>query len=147
MKKIYFLGLILFVLVITSCTTYNKVIREPNVRVEFNKSDFVLSDQFTAEESSTKIFYIDFGRLFLSKSGDIVKHGSFNFANVPVIGNAIMDRTANYALYQLLKENPGYDVILYPQYEIKIVKPILGLGFLTTYTKVKVTARLGKLKD
>ena len=147
MKKLNFLGLILIVLAITSCTTYNKVIREPNVRVEFNKSDFVLSDQFTAEESSTKIFYIDFGRLFLSKSADIDKQGGFNFANVPVIGNAIMDRTANYALYQLLKENPGYDVILYPQYEIKRVKPILGLGFLTTYTKVKVTARLGKLKD
>jgi hypothetical protein len=43
--------------------------------------------------------------------------------------------------------NPGYDVIFYPQYETKISKPALGLGFIVKITKVKTTARLGKLKE
>lgn len=44
-----------------------------------------------------------------------------------------------------MDNNPGYDVIFYPQYETKVVKNILGLGFLSKITTVKTTARLGKL--
>jgi hypothetical protein len=42
--------------------------------------------------------------------------------------------------------NPGYDVIFYPQYETIISKPLL-LGCIVKITKVKTTARLGKLKE
>jgi hypothetical protein len=56
------------------------------------------------------------------------------------------DKTANYSLYELMTNNPGYDVVFYPQYETKVLKPILGIGFLTKITTVKTTARLGKLK-
>lgn len=42
-----------------------------------------------------------------------------------------------------MNANPGYDVVVYPQYETKIERPI-GLGIFKI-TTVKVTARLGKL--
>jgi hypothetical protein len=41
--------------------------------------------------------------------------------------------------------NPGYDVVFYPQYETKVFKPVVGIGFIVTITSVKTTARLGKL--
>jgi hypothetical protein len=66
-------------------------------------------------------------------------------ASLPVVGNVLGDKTSNYALYELMNNNPGYDVIFYPQYEVKVVKPIIGIGFLTKITTVKTTARLGKL--
>jgi hypothetical protein len=46
-----------------------------------------------------------------------------------------------------MSSNPGYDVVFYPQFETKVVKPFLGLGFLTKITTVKTTARLGKLNQ
>jgi hypothetical protein len=44
-----------------------------------------------------------------------------------------------------MNSNPGYDVVFYPQYETKVFKPVLGIGFLTKISTVKTTARLGKL--
>jgi len=70
---------------------------------------------------------------------------SISLASIPVVGNMVADKTANYALYELMSGNPGYDVVFYPQYETKVFKPILGIGFFTTITTVKTTARLGKL--
>jgi hypothetical protein len=46
-----------------------------------------------------------------------------------------------------MKNNPGYDVVIYPQYDTLVVKPILGMGFIETITTVRTTARLGKLKQ
>jgi len=57
------------------------------------------------------------------------------------------NRTANYSLYELMYQNPGYDVVFYPQYETVKNKPFLGLGFLYNKTTVRTTARLGKLKN
>jgi len=130
----------------SSCTTINKSMREPNTRVNFNKTDFSLSDQVTAEATSTKILGIDFKRFF-SKTTGTIEGGAvgISLALIPVVGNILVDKTANYALYNLMSSNPGYDVVFYPQYESKVSKPILGLGFLTKTTTVKTTARLGKL--
>lgn len=122
--------------------------REPNVRVELTKNDFTLSDQVDAEAKSVRVIGIDFSRIFMKKTGT-VEGGSaaISLASIPVIGNVLSDKTSNYALYELMQNNPGYDVIFYPQYETKVVKPILGIGFLTKITTVKTTARLGKLKN
>lgn len=131
---------------LSSCTTFNHSMKEPNTRVNLNKSDFTLSDQVTASATSTKIFFIDFERLFTKKIG-VVKHDAKNnisYANIPVVGNLISDKTANYSLYELMASNPGYDVVFYPQYETKIVRPV-GIGFIVKVTTVKTTARLGKL--
>jgi hypothetical protein len=44
----------------------------------------------------------------------------------------------------LMANNPGYDVVMYPQYVTTKVKPA-GIGFFYKITTVKVTARLAKL--
>ena len=131
-----------------SCTTLNHSMREPNTRVNLTKSDFTLSEQVSAEDKTVKILGIDFERLFKKETG-VVDNGasSISLANMPVIGTVLYDKTSNYALYNLMFTNPGYDVIFYPQYETKISKTVLGLGFIVKITKVKTTARLGKLKE
>jgi hypothetical protein len=121
--------------------------RETNTRVNLTKSDFSLSDQVSAEAKSVKVLGIDWGRLFLKKTGGLEGGDSsaISGANIPVIGNLLSDSTSNYALFELMTSNPGYDVVFYPQYETKVFRPILGIGFLTKITTVKTTARLGKL--
>ena len=137
------------VIFFSSCTTLNKTIREPNVSVALNKNDFSLSKQVNAEAKCVKIIGIDFERLFTQKNTGNIGGGSasISLASLPVVGNLLGDKTSNYALYELMTTNPGYDVIFYPQYEVKVVKPIFGIGFLTKITTVKTTARLGKLKE
>ena len=140
--------LIAVIATFASCTTLNHSMREPNTRVNFTKSDFTLSEQVSAEDKTVKILGIDFERLFKKETG-VVDNGasSISLANMPVVGTVLYDKTSNYALYNLMFTNPGYDVIFYPQYETKISKPVLGLGFIVKITKVKTTARLGKLKE
>jgi len=153
MKKMNFKSLAFVALLaagISSCTTINKSMREPNNRVQFSKSDFTLSDQLSAEANTTKIFGIDFARLFTKKTGTIEAGGSvsslINLASLPVVGGFVSgDKTVNYSLYEMMNANPGYDVVFYPTYEIKVVKPIIGIGFILKTTHVKSTARLGKL--
>lgn len=120
--------------------------REPNVRVDLNKSDFTLSEQVSADAITHKILGIDFSRLFTKKTADIknplVKSKSFN---IPIIGNMVNDRTTSYAIYELMNSNKGYDVVFYPQYEKRVFKPVLGIGLFYKKTEVKTTARLGKL--
>lgn len=130
----------------SSCTTLNHSMREPNTRVNLNKNDFSLSDQVSAEANSVKIVGIDWGRLTSKKTG-VVEGGSISLslASIPVIGTILNDKTSNYSLYELMNNNPGYDVVFYPQYETKVSKPILGIGFFKKTTTVKTTARLGKL--
>ncbi|MDC0468406.1 hypothetical protein OAN98_05505 [Bacteroidia bacterium] len=149
MKKIYKYITVIAVstMLLSSCTTINKSMKHPNVRVELNKNDFTLSDQVSAEAKSTRIVGIDFERLFTQKTGNISGGStSISLASLPVVGEFLTDKTSNYALYNLMNSNPGFDVVFYPQYEIKVVKPVLGLGFITTITTAKTTARLGKLK-
>lgn len=69
MRKINILIAVLFLALFSSCTMYNKTMREPNVLFDLKKSDLTLSDQVTAEAKSTRIFGIDFERLFLQKTG------------------------------------------------------------------------------
>lgn len=132
---------------LASCTTYTRTMREPNTRVELKKSDFTLSEQVKGTAQTVTVLGIDWGRFFTKRSGEVQGSGasSINFSSIPVIGNLIADRTANYALYEMMAHNPRYDVVFYPQYQTKILRPILGLGFLSKITTVKVTARLGKL--
>jgi len=66
-----------------------------------------------------------------------------DFFSVPVISSAVDTKAANYALYALMQENPDYEIVFYPQYEIE------KSGFLFFYqkTRVKAKARLGKLTE
>lgn len=129
----------------SGCTSLSKTVREPNVRVEMNKNDFVLSGQVTGEATSTTYFGIDFERLFTKKTAAVDGAAPLiSVASIPVVGEVLGERTANYALYEMMNKNEGYDVIFYPSYEKKVVRPI-GIG-IYKITTVKVTGRLGKLK-
>jgi hypothetical protein len=146
--KNFFIVAIVFSVIMSSCSTLHNTMREPNVRVVLTKADFNLSEQFSAKARSTRILGIDFNRIFKSKTGDVKGNASgLYFTNIPVVGSLITDKTANYALYELMHDHSGYDFVMYPQYEMKVKKPILGIGGLLRITKVKVIARLGKLKQ
>jgi hypothetical protein len=143
---IKFVMLFAIVASLTSCSTMSRTMREPNARLNFTKSDFTLSDQVSAEAKSTKILMIDFARIFKQESGSIEgPSAAISAASIPVIGSLMGDKTSSYALFELMKANPGYDVVFYPQYETTCKRPILGLGFIFKTTTVKTTARLGKL--
>jgi hypothetical protein len=150
MKKLLFVALA--ALVLSSCTNIYKTMREPNSRVEFEPGDFQFSQQVKATAQTTRILMIDWTNLFSKNvdEGTISKDGVFSLpisaADIPVIGSIALDKTANYALYKLMEENPGYDVVFYPQYTTTVSRPILGLGGLKTVTTVEVTARLAKIK-
>lgn len=145
-NKLFFTAITILSLMLTNCTTINKTIREPNSKVEFKKDDFLFSNQIMAEATTVKVFGIDFPRMVLKKKGSVDGSRFKLSASIPVIGNMITDYTANYALFNLMNDNSGYDVVFYPQYETKVFKPVLGIGFLTKITTVKISARLGKLK-
>ena len=115
--------------------------REPNTRLELHKEDFVISKQVTAEATTTRIFGIDFSRLFKASLGFRNHDGYESQASIPVIGNFINEPTYNYALFELMNGNSGYDVVFYPQYYTN------NFNLLGIYQKinVKVIARLGKL--
>ena len=137
-QSLVFMGLLLLSV---SCTSINKSIKESNERVNFNKSDFTLSEQVSAEASSTTILGIDFSRIFLKKTGQFGNSNTISASVVPVVGNLVTDHTSSYAVHNLLDEHKGYDVVFYPQYEKRVIKPILGLGFLTKVTTVKEIGR------
>jgi hypothetical protein len=150
MKKTILFIMTVVLVSFTNCTNINKSMREPNTRVNLEKKDFTLSDQVSGEATTTQILGIDFARLFLKKSGTVNKDGvlngpmGINLASIPVIGGYIINPTASYALYNIMENNKGYDVVFYPQYEVTVRRPI-GLGFIYKVTTVKATTRLGKL--
>lgn len=128
----------------SSCQTYKHSMKEPNVYMKLTTDDVEMSEQFTAEATTVRIIGIDWARLFgTTETG--VSEGQVSFASIPIIGNMFGDKTSNYALYKLMKEHPGYDVVIYPQYESHKSAPVLGTDIYSK-TTVKVTARLGKLK-
>jgi hypothetical protein len=137
------------VITAASCTTMNQSLREPSARMEWKKDDFTYSAQVTGEATTTKILGVDWERLFLKKSASTDGKGLSGIPVIglisPIIGSIGSDGTSGYALYDLLQKNPGYDVVFYPQYETKVVKPI-GLGFIYKITTVKATAKLAKIK-
>lgn len=161
-KSILLPGLMTLIL-LTSCSVSNHSMKSPNYHIEFYKSDFEYSKQVTAEATSVRILCIDWKRLFKWNSGEISYEGTKQVrqtisvsgnvysdpiiwgvnALIPVLGEYGKGKVSNYALYQLMNNNPGYDIVIYPQYESKkFIIPIF-------YSKrtVKVTARLGKIKQ
>ena len=124
-----------------SCNTYTHSMKTPNAYVEYHAEDFDLSAPVTGEATVVRVLGIDWQRLFGTEEiGVTPSIGTV----VPYIGLTIPSG-ANYALYNLMQKNPGYDVVIYPQVESYRHAPILGTD-LYSKTTYKVTARLGKLK-
>jgi hypothetical protein len=156
--------IVLLLFLSTGCSVSTHSMKSPKYHVEFYKQDFEYSKQVSAEATTTKVLGIDWGRIFKWNKGNIdsdMKKGvpesssqiSFFRGGVggtlvidnfiaPVIGNVVSSRAASFALYKLMQKNPGYDVIMYPQFE----QQKRGFPLIYTKTKIKVTARLGKIK-
>ncbi len=140
MKLLRILAVITVVAVFsTSCTIQSHSMKTPNNYVEFKKDDFEFSGQVTGEATQVKIFGLDFARLFEQKLGEVEVAGRLQ---IPIIGGLVATKVNLYALYNVMKDNPGYDVVFYPQFETNKT----GIPLLYTTTKVKVTARLAKIK-
>ena len=130
-----------------SCTSVRQSMREPNVRVELNKDDFDFSSQVSGSAETKRVLGIDWWRLFDKKSGGIASdQATIDLASIPVIGTVLIDATSNYALWEIMQANKGYDVVFYPQYEKTVKRPVLGLGFIYSKTNVTATCRLAKIK-
>lgn len=128
-------------LFMASCHTYNHSMKEANAYVELYASDFDLSAPVTGEATVTRVIGIDWIHLFGTKEiGETASIGTV----VPYIGT-VLPSGSNYALYDLMKKNPGYDAVIYPQVESYRYAPVLGTDIYSK-TTYKVTARLGKLK-
>jgi hypothetical protein len=147
MKSKFVLFALLGMLIMSSCSSVHRTLREPNIRVELDRNDFELSSQVTATSTQTKILGIDWKRLRHKETGSVDKGlGVISLASIPVIGDYIPSNPSEFALSELMKSNPGYDVVFYPQFEIAEKRPILGIGMFKQVITVKVTARLGKIK-
>ncbi|PCJ86731.1 MAG: hypothetical protein COA57_05845 [Flavobacteriales bacterium] len=131
---------------LSGCTLNSRSYKTPNHHVEFKKADFEFSSPQSAEAKSVTIVGLDFSRLFKKEVGMIdteVPTSGFSLSSIPIIGSLSKpNRVHSYALYQIMLENPGYDVIFYPRYEVKKT----GIPYIFETTIVKATARLGKLK-
>lgn len=131
----------LAMLFMASCNTYTHSMKTANAFVEYHAEDFTLSPAVTGEATVVRVLGIDWNRLF----------GKVEIGITPSVGTVIpyigmsIPSGANYALYDLMQKNPGYDVVIYPQVESYRHAPILGTD-LYSKTTYKVTARLGKLK-
>ncbi|MFM2225032.1 MAG: hypothetical protein RJA07_1234 [Bacteroidota bacterium] len=143
MKRIYFILFAAVSIALAGCSASNISMREPNSHVEFYKTDFTFSEQLSADATQSKILGFDFSRLFKKTTGTV--QGGVSSVSIPVIGALVQNPTASYALYNLMSDHKGYDVIFYPQFETVVEKPFLGLP-LYIKTTVTVTARLAKIK-
>jgi len=148
MRKLFFFIALSSTVLFPSCTSLHKTMREPNVRVELERADFDLSQQVSAEATSVRVLGIDWQRLLNKEQGSVEgwAFSAVNFGYIPIIGNGISEPTSFYALHEMMKNNPGYDVVFYPQYEALVKRPVIGIGFIYKKTTVKATARLGKMK-
>lgn len=146
------------------CQITHHTMKSPDYHIEFYKGDFDYSKQVAAEATVTRVFMIDWKRLFSWQSARITSDevpvseqhinlngnvlledlaGGFSIPVIPVIGEVDKGRASAYALYNLMQENPGYDLVIYPQFSSKsFVIPVF-------YSKktVMVKARLAKIKD
>ena len=168
MKKIIFIILSIF---ISGCAINTYTTNELDNRLSLTIDNLDISPQFSAEAEVLNILGIDFARLFNKKtdipgvysgyhtatygasaiissySNKSIESG-FKFISSAediisrVIGPLGGSEASTYAFNNLLEAFPDYDFILYP----KIEENTIGIPFLITKTKVKVTARLGKIK-
>ena len=130
-----------------SCTSINSTMREPNAHVQFESGDFEMSNQVSASAKTSTILGIDFARLFKTESGAVEGDNIASaLGSLPVVGGFVSDPTQGYALYELYQNNPGYDVVFYPQFVTTATCPVLGICFIQKNTTVDVKARMGKIK-
>lgn len=136
-KNLFFLVLAASLLLLSGCKSQTYMMKESTPVLRLDIKDFKLSKQVSATATRVQILSVDWEALFNCKTG-------FISPAVPVLGG-FLPPVGDKAIYKLMEENPGYDVVIYPQFETKIKR--FGLvGLIYRKITVKATARLGKLK-
>ena len=121
-----------------SCVSTYSSIANSIPQIQLKPEHLDVTEQKEASAVTTRIFCIDWARLTGSRSATI--RGT-------VYSNRVdFDRTEEYAIFSLMKQNEGYDMVLYPKFTKVVRKPVLGIGSICTVTEVKVSARMAKLK-
>tara|TARA_B100001564_G_C20214024_1_gene478627 strand:- start:84 stop:557 length:474 start_codon:yes stop_codon:yes gene_type:complete len=150
-KLLLLLSSAFFVLTMSSCTIVNTSFPTGSPTL----SELDISDEFTAKAEVTKILGFDFQRLFGYTNSSIGgPAGSLDgdlsgimlaqtTGTLPLNSFGINAPGYTYALNVLMSENPGYDVIVNPKFDVKIK----GLPGLYVTEEVTVTSRLGKIKS
>ncbi|MDL2244101.1 hypothetical protein LJC54_01155 [Parabacteroides sp. OttesenSCG-928-J18] len=133
-SKVFFVTC--FVSVIFCSCSSHRGMQSPSSVVEFKKDNFEFSEQLSATASTARILGIDWNTLFYGKKGD--------FSNSIITPSIIplSDSSVNKAVYKLMEQNPGYDVVFYPS--VKSTKG--GIPFIFMRYKTTVNARLAKIK-
>ena len=119
------------ILMTTGCSTFQRI-TQPNIRFHQSTDDYEFSEPVSGEATVVRVFGIDWKHLFNSKTADI---------NNSVVGRYVKGAD-NYAIYDMLQKNPGYDIVINPQ----SISEHKGFAPIYLKTTVVVTARLGKLK-
>lgn len=163
-KKNY--PLLLLLILFASCQINKRTIRESNYQLWLNKSDFTYTEPRTGQASQTKIFGIDWNRLFnrtyeygsfgaipgdigprtnasLNVGGASLGEGSTGYLNsilASTVGLSSASRAEEFAINDLIVKNPNYDLILFPQFEVRKKWFLIG-----SKTQVFVKARLARI--
>jgi hypothetical protein len=139
MKKVLLMLTVVGSLVFTtSCTMKMNGMSESNAQLNLTSDDVVISEVKEATATEKLILMVDWKRIFKKEIGEIRKKGgSFS---LPIIGNTSYSRAEGYAIYKLLKENPDYDAVLYPQFSGT------AKGILPFFLKTDVTVKAKLVK-
>jgi hypothetical protein len=139
MKKLSILFAVVgMTLLMGSCMSTQMTMSKGVPEIQLKPENLVITQPLEATAVTIRVFGVDWDRLFSRRTAQI--SGSV-YSLIP-----IGDRTDQYAVYSLFKQNEGYDMVLYPQFTKVTRKPFLGLGSIYSVTEVKVTARMAKLK-
>ena len=141
MKHLKFLPLVIVAMMtFASCSTMTHSMREPLVRFDLNAHDMELSAPVTGTATCVRVLGIDWQRLFSNTSAS---------TGIYVIGDLLNSTVApgskEYAVYDMIEKNPGWDFVVYPQYHSENHR-FWGLGLIYSKTTTTVTARMGRLK-
>ena len=140
MKKLLFVitvaGSLFFT---TSCTMKMNGMSDANAQLNLTSSDVTISETKEARATEKLIFAVDWKRLFKKEIGEVRKRGG-SFSLPIISGSTSFSRAESYAIYKLLKENPEYDAVLYPQFSGQ------AKGFLPIFMKTDVTVKAKMVK-
>lgn len=156
-----------FLLFLSSCNVSRNSMREANYQLWLHHEDLAYSSQLTGKAEQTKVLFLDFERLLGKKkweygnfgdlpsdpfgsnvnvnaSGSVINNADAVIGAVinGVIGVSSVSRVEQMAMYDLMRQNPGYDMVMFPQFTSRRKWFIVG-----SKTEVVCKAKLATLKD
>lgn len=127
-------------LLLASCTVHQRMIADSSSRVNFTEKDFSITPVYSGEATVVRVFGIDWG--FFIKRGSGYIGNEVSAISVPLAGTVLRPNKADqYALHDLLKRHPEYEVVFYPQFKRKK----WSIPGIYSRTHTTVQARLGRL--